>query len=89
MQMLKMILLSSLSNLEVNAHFLLFTVVLTATSPAFFRGFTLIALKDGREGTASKDYAGQFQVSAVNAHDFILNDLCFDMLFTVQTAELM
>lgn len=69
MQMPTMILLFfPLSNLEVNAHFLIFTVVLTATSPAFFRGFTLIALKDGKEGTAYKDYAGQFQVSAQNSY---------------------
>lgn len=54
----------SLSNLGVNAHFLTFTVVLMATSPAYFRGFTLIALKEGREGTAEDDYAGQFEVSS-------------------------
>lgn len=39
-----------------------FTVVLLATSPAYFRGFTLIALKEGREGTTDDDYIGQFQV---------------------------
>lgn len=39
-----------------------FTVVLLATSPAYFRGFTLIALKEGREGTTDDDYTGQFQV---------------------------
>lgn len=39
-----------------------FTVVLLAASPAYFRGFTLIALKEGREGTTDDDYAGQFQV---------------------------
>lgn len=33
-----------------------------ATSPAYFRGFTLIALKEGRKGTADDDYTGQFQV---------------------------
>lgn len=33
-----------------------------ATSPAYFRGFTLIALKEGREGTTDDDYTGQFQV---------------------------
>lgn len=41
---------------------LCFTVVLLATSPAYFRGFTLIALKEGREGTTDDDYTGQFQV---------------------------
>lgn len=76
-----------LSNLEINAFLLKFTVVLTATSPAFFRGFTLIALKDGREGTAYGDYAGQFQVSAWNTNEFILNALCCDRLIAVQTAE--
>lgn len=64
MQLLTIILLFSLSNLEVNAHFPIFTVVLMATSPAYFRGFTLIALKEGREGTAEDDYGGQFQVSS-------------------------
>eukprot|EP00066_Takifugu_rubripes_P016019 XP_011605285.1 PREDICTED: spondin-1-like isoform X2 [Takifugu rubripes] len=39
-----------------------YRVVLMATSPAYFRGFTLIALKEGREGTVEDDYAGQFQV---------------------------
>lgn len=38
------------------------TVVLLATSPSYFRGFTLIALKEGREGTVDDDYIGQFQV---------------------------
>ena len=41
---------------------LCFTVILLATSPAYFRGFTLIALKEGREGTTDDDYTGQFQV---------------------------
>lgn len=43
--------------------FPLFIVVLLTSSPAYFRGFTLIALKEGREGTTDDDYAGQFQVS--------------------------
>uniref|UniRef100_A0A8C2ZGT8 Spondin-1 n=1 Tax=Cyclopterus lumpus TaxID=8103 RepID=A0A8C2ZGT8_CYCLU len=38
-----------------------YRVVLLATSPAYFRGFTLIALKEGREGTTDDDYTGQFQ----------------------------
>lgn len=54
----------SLSNLGVNAQFLIFTVVLMATRPAYFRGFTLAALKEGREGNVKDDYAGQFQVSS-------------------------
>lgn len=50
---------------------LVFAVVLTATSPAFFRGFTLVALKDGRGGAAHDDYAGQFQVSSRKADDSV------------------
>ncbi|KAM6926972.1 spondin-1-like [Lycodopsis pacificus] len=38
-----------------------YRVILLATSPSYFRGFTLIALKEGREGTADDDYTGQFQ----------------------------
>ncbi|TKS72999.1 Spondin-1 F-spondin [Collichthys lucidus] len=38
-----------------------YRVVLLATSPSYFRGFTLIALKDGRDGTSDDDYIGQFQ----------------------------
>lgn len=64
MQPLTVMLFFSLSNLGVNALFLIFTVVLMATSPSYFRGFTLIALKKGREGTVVDDYAGQFQVSS-------------------------
>ena len=41
---------------------LLFLVSLHASSPAFFRGFTLIALKEGREGLRDDDHAGSFQV---------------------------
>lgn len=37
-------------------------VSLTATSPSYFRGFTLIALKEGAEGDKDEDYAGNFQV---------------------------
>ncbi|CAL8263367.1 unnamed protein product [Merluccius merluccius] len=39
-----------------------YRVVLLASSPAFFRGFMLIALKEGREGTEEGHYAGQFQI---------------------------
>ncbi|KAJ4938055.1 hypothetical protein JOQ06_002681 [Pogonophryne albipinna] len=38
-----------------------YRVMLLATSPSYFRGFTLIALKEGREGTTDDDYTGQFQ----------------------------
>lgn len=60
-----MTLLFFLSHLGLNA-LLLFAVVLTASSPAFFRGFILTALKDGREGAASDDHAGRFRVSSQN-----------------------
>lgn len=33
-----------------------------ASSPSYFRGFTLIALRDGAEGDRDEDYAGNFQV---------------------------
>lgn len=39
-----------------------FAVVLLAASPSYFRGFTLISLKEGREGITEDDYTGQFQV---------------------------
>uniref|UniRef100_A0AAV2KHG0 Reelin domain-containing protein n=1 Tax=Knipowitschia caucasica TaxID=637954 RepID=A0AAV2KHG0_KNICA len=38
-----------------------YRVVLMAQSPSYFRGFTLIALKEGREGTEEDHYTGQFQ----------------------------
>lgn len=37
-------------------------VTLTASSPAYFRGFILIALKEGAEGDRDEDYTGNFQV---------------------------
>jgi len=37
-------------------------VSLYASSPSYFRGFTLIALKEGREGVTPDDYAGTFKV---------------------------
>lgn len=39
-----------------------FPVSLHASSPSYFRGFTLIALKEGREGVTPDDYAGNFKV---------------------------
>jgi len=33
-----------------------------ASSPSYFRGFTLIALREGAEGDRHEDYAGNFQV---------------------------
>ncbi|ETE63421.1 hypothetical protein L345_10818, partial [Ophiophagus hannah] len=34
---------------------------LSAATPAYFRGFTLIALKEGKEGDKEEDHAGTFQ----------------------------
>lgn len=40
-------------------------MTLYATNPAYFRGFTLIALKEGQNGEKEDDYAGNFQVGNV------------------------
>lgn len=40
----------------------LHVVTVFASSPSYFRGFTLIALKEGTEGDKEEDYAGNFQV---------------------------
>lgn len=37
-------------------------VTLTASSPAYFRGFILVALREGAEGDRDEDYTGNFQV---------------------------
>ncbi|TNN73966.1 Spondin-1 [Liparis tanakae] len=50
-----------------------YRVVLMATSPAYFRGFTLIALKEGREGTTDDDYTGQFQNIDAEDTQFMTN----------------
>nr|DBA17432.1 TPA: hypothetical protein GDO54_002882 [Pyxicephalus adspersus] len=39
-----------------------YRVTLSATTPAYFRGFTLIALKEGKEGEKEEDHAGSFQI---------------------------
>uniref|UniRef100_W5L0P0 Spondin-1 n=1 Tax=Astyanax mexicanus TaxID=7994 RepID=W5L0P0_ASTMX len=39
-----------------------YRVSLYASSPSYFRGFTLIALKEGREGVSPDDYAGNFKI---------------------------
>ncbi|KAM4721899.1 LOW QUALITY PROTEIN: spondin-1 [Rhinophrynus dorsalis] len=39
-----------------------YRVTLSAASPAYFRGFTLIALKEGKEGEKEEDHAGGFQI---------------------------
>lgn len=42
--------------------FLSLAVTLSAAPPSYFRGFTLIALKENREGDKEEDHAGAFQV---------------------------
>lgn len=39
-----------------------YPVSVVASTPSYFRGFTLIALKEGTEGDKDEDYAGNFQV---------------------------
>ncbi|TRY99154.1 hypothetical protein DNTS_020991, partial [Danionella cerebrum] len=39
-----------------------YRVSLHASSPSYFRGFTLISLKEGREGVTPDDYAGSFKL---------------------------
>ncbi|XP_036399534.1 spondin-1-like isoform X2 [Megalops cyprinoides] len=39
-----------------------YRVTLYTSSPSYFRGFTLIALKEGKDGDKDKDYAGNFQI---------------------------
>uniref|UniRef100_A0A672ZXC2 Spondin-1 n=1 Tax=Sphaeramia orbicularis TaxID=375764 RepID=A0A672ZXC2_9TELE len=50
-----------------------YRVVLLAASPSYFRGFTLIALKEGREGTVDDDYTGQFQIIDEDDTQFMTN----------------
>ncbi|XP_075693897.1 spondin-1 [Rhinoderma darwinii] len=39
-----------------------YRVTLAAATPAYFRGFTLIALKEGKDGEKEEDHAGSFQI---------------------------
>ncbi|XP_027869848.1 spondin-1a [Xiphophorus couchianus] len=50
-----------------------YRVSLTATSPSYFRGFTLIALKEGAEGDKDEDYAGNFQIIDEEETQFMTN----------------
>ncbi|XP_053274132.1 spondin-1, partial [Pleuronectes platessa] len=50
-----------------------YRVVLLAASPNYFRGFTLISLKEGREGTTDQDYTGQFQIIDEDDTQFMSN----------------
>ncbi|KAJ8002793.1 hypothetical protein DPEC_G00162650 [Dallia pectoralis] len=50
-----------------------YRVTLYASSPSYFRGFTLIALKEGKEGTTDDDYAGKFQIIDEEDTQFMTN----------------
>uniref|UniRef100_A0A7N8Y9D4 Spondin-1 n=1 Tax=Mastacembelus armatus TaxID=205130 RepID=A0A7N8Y9D4_9TELE len=50
-----------------------YRVTVTASSPSYFRGFTLIALKEGTEGDKDEDYAGNFQIIDEEETQFMTN----------------
>ncbi|XP_062311281.1 spondin-1-like, partial [Osmerus eperlanus] len=50
-----------------------YRVTLYASSPSYFRGFTLISVKEGREGDQDEDYAGNFQVKRQHLHHTLAN----------------
>uniref|UniRef100_A0A8C5DTD9 Spondin-1 n=1 Tax=Gouania willdenowi TaxID=441366 RepID=A0A8C5DTD9_GOUWI len=50
-----------------------YRVTLAVSSPSYFRGFTLIALKEGTEGEKEEDYAGQFQIIDEEETQFMTN----------------
>lgn len=50
-----------------------YRVTLLATTPAYFRGFTLIALKEGKEGEKEEDHAGSFQIIDDEETQFMSN----------------
>ncbi|KAI4894897.1 hypothetical protein NFI96_020717, partial [Prochilodus magdalenae] len=50
-----------------------YRVTLYATNPAYFRGFTLISLKEGRNGEKEEDYAGSFQIIDEEDTQFMTN----------------
>ncbi|XP_032633840.1 spondin-1 [Chelonoidis abingdonii] len=50
-----------------------YRVTLSAATPAYFRGFTLIALKDGKEGDKEEDHAGTFQIIDEEETQFMSN----------------
>ncbi|XP_053356007.1 spondin-1a [Clarias gariepinus] len=50
-----------------------YRVTLYATNPSYFRGFTLIALKEGRNGDKEEDYAGNFQIIDEEDTQFMTN----------------
>ncbi|XP_078106430.1 spondin-1a isoform X2 [Sander vitreus] len=50
-----------------------YRVTLIASSPSYFRGFTLIALKEGAEGDREEDYIGNFQIIDEEETQFMTN----------------
>ncbi|XP_035251012.1 spondin-1-like isoform X1 [Anguilla anguilla] len=50
-----------------------YRVTLFASSPSYFRGFTLIALREGRDGDKDEDYAGNFQIIDEEDTQFMTN----------------
>ncbi|XP_067388224.1 spondin-1 isoform X2 [Emydura macquarii macquarii] len=50
-----------------------YRVSLSAATPAYFRGFTLIALKEGKEGDKEEDHAGTFQIIDEEETQFMSN----------------
>uniref|UniRef100_A0A8C4H409 Spondin-1 n=1 Tax=Dicentrarchus labrax TaxID=13489 RepID=A0A8C4H409_DICLA len=50
-----------------------YRVTLIASSPSYFRGFTLIALKAGTEGDRDEDYIGNFQIIDEEETQFMTN----------------
>uniref|UniRef100_A0A3B3D0G9 Spondin-1 n=1 Tax=Oryzias melastigma TaxID=30732 RepID=A0A3B3D0G9_ORYME len=50
-----------------------YRVTVFASSPSYFRGFTLIALKEGTEGDKEEDYAGNFQIIDEDETQFMTN----------------
>ncbi|XP_067850319.1 spondin-1b isoform X2 [Heptranchias perlo] len=50
-----------------------YRVTLSATVPSYFRGFTLIALKEGEDGDREDEYAGNFQIIDHEDTQFMTN----------------
>uniref|UniRef100_A0A8I5N833 Spondin-1 n=1 Tax=Papio anubis TaxID=9555 RepID=A0A8I5N833_PAPAN len=50
-----------------------YRVTLSAAPPSYFRGFTLIALKENREGDKEEDHAGTFQIIDEEETQFMSN----------------
>ncbi|XP_010777569.1 spondin-1-like [Notothenia coriiceps] len=50
-----------------------YRVTVMASSPSYFRGFTLIALREGTEGDNDSDYIGNFQIIDEEETQFMTN----------------